>query len=383
VRQSPDAPAAEETIATIPLGVVETPAPRSDASPAYHQAASNDSSGVQDALALPEVGGTLLSPAPAPSAAPDAADAQKPAPADEDPVAAVNDETENEPDACSAEANVPPGGISGFVSGLFRRSASLMDQPSPLAESPVEEDSEGCAPAAEQELPDPAPEPSAVPEQFDRQVDPARAILETRFGVNLSATTVRHRLDGVRRQWNGREVRWNEETLVFLMKPPRSYWQRWAAKQVALEVHIHLQEAPPLVPAPTEVSVAIMPADNELQPGEPVAKALGQMLLESIRAALQVNAKGRGHERLPWPHPLKLWPVHAGGRLGEPVDCQGKDLSLNGIGFYMPGEPPPKVIRLQLPRTDQTPAMTVPARVVRVQATGDGWHEVGAILLMR
>jgi serine/threonine protein kinase len=274
------------------------------------------------------------------------------------------------------EAAAPASPLRSFVSGLFRRPDPGAAERPPAAEPLAEE-----PPTALEPEPEPPPEEAhAAPQP---PADAAHTILESRFGVNLSAVTVRHRLDGVRRQWNGREVHGDHENLAFLMKPPRSFWQRFATQPVALEVHIQLKEAPAPGEATTEVAVAILPPRDARELDDPVARTLGQMLLECIRTSLAVQAKGRDQERLPWPHPLKLWPVHAGGRLGEPVECQGKDLSLNGIGFYVPGEPPPKVVRLQLPRTDQNPAMTVPARVVRVHSFGDGWHEVGAILLMR
>jgi serine/threonine protein kinase len=278
------------------------------------------------------------------------------------------------------EAETPVNPIRSFVSGLFRCPDGGVTKPPPASEPPSVEPR--AAPEPEPERVSAPPEEEAPPAARPAAVA-APAVLESRFGVSLSAVTVRHRLDGVRRQWNGREVRRDHENLVFLMKPPRSFWQRYATRSAALEVHIHLKEAPAQVGVPTEVTVTILPPHDAPELGDPVAKTLSQMLLESIRTSLQVEAKGRGQQRLPWPHPLKLWPVHAGGRLGEPVECQGKDLSLNGIGFYVPGEAPPKVVRLQLPKTDQNPAMTVPARVVRVQSFGDGWHEVGAILLMR
>jgi serine/threonine protein kinase len=366
-------PAVNEAIPPGFSEAADAPAPLSDEGLDGPPTTLAESFGGRDTLVPTEEGATRVSSpqvhyaAPAPASMPelDLAAAGS--------AALAEAEKEDETATLSEDASAPPAGVSGFASGLFQRSPSIVDQPSPAQKTPS---------VQRQPAPEPEPTPSA-PEPLDGAGVSAEPILETRFGVNLSATTVRHRLDGVRRQWNGRELRRDDENLIFLMKPPRSYWQRWATNPVTLEVHIHLQEAPPLVPAPTEVSVAVLPTDETEATDEPMAKALGQILLESIRAALQVDANGRGQERLPWPHPLKLWPVHAGGRHGEPIDCQGKDLSLNGIGFYVPGEPPPKVIRLQLPKTDQTPAMTVPARVVRVQASGDGWHEVGAILLMR
>ena len=66
---------------------------------------------------------------------------------------------------------------------------------------------------------------------------------------------------------------------------------------------------------------------------------------------------------------------------GVAVECQGKDISADGISFYLPGELPASRLSLQLPRTPRSPAVTVMARVVRVQSCGEGWYEVGAVLL--
>jgi hypothetical protein len=62
------------------------------------------------------------------------------------------------------------------------------------------------------------------------------------------------------------------------------------------------------------------------------------------------------------------------------VECQGKDISPGGIGFYLPGQLPTSQVLLHLPQTPQTPTTTVHARIVRVQGCGDGWYEVGALL---
>jgi hypothetical protein len=69
------------------------------------------------------------------------------------------------------------------------------------------------------------------------------------------------------------------------------------------------------------------------------------------------------------------------GDLGPPVDCQGKDLSLNGVGFYVPGEPIGSDFCLYLPATAQTQEMLVTAQVVRTCTCADGWTHVGAALL--
>ena len=73
--------------------------------------------------------------------------------------------------------------------------------------------------------------------------------------------------------------------------------------------------------------------------------------------------------------------AYADGTMGEAIECQGKDISLSGIGFYLPRELPTPRICIKLPRTAQTPAVSAPASIVRVQRCGAGWYEVGALFL--
>jgi hypothetical protein len=82
-----------------------------------------------------------------------------------------------------------------------------------------------------------------------------------------------------------------------------------------------------------------------------------------------------------WHHLLRVCPLGEDGSPGEPIDCQGKDISLGGIGFYLPGDLPGANVLLHLPKTEQTPEAAVQARIVRAQPCGDGWFEVGAVLL--
>src|SRR5205085_3192097 len=107
----------------------------------------------------------------------------------------------------------------------------------------------------------------------------------------------------------------------------------------------------------------------------------GRLLLESARTSLQADPLRRSQERLAWPHPLVVRPITGGGELGAPVSCQGKDLSLSGIGFYADHALPTAQVCIELPRTEHTPALMVPASIVRVQRCGDGWFEVGALFL--
>jgi serine/threonine protein kinase len=204
-------------------------------------------------------------------------------------------------------------------------------------------------------------------------------LLQTKLSSTLPAGVIRHRLDGFRLQWNGQVIRAEDSDFVFQMKTPRSVWQRWLGRTPGVEVHIHLTTAERR--AATEVAVQIKPQSSGGQQSVEMLQVVGPVLLESLRTYFQVDPKRRAHERFVWQHPLRAWSVFPDGSVGEPIDCQGKDISLNGIGFYVAQELPTSQVRLELPQTPQTPRMTVPVRIVRVQNCGNGRYEVGGILL--
>jgi hypothetical protein len=86
-------------------------------------------------------------------------------------------------------------------------------------------------------------------------------------------------------------------------------------------------------------------------------------------------------ERVTWPHPLQVSSILPDGSLGPPIECQGKDISLTGIAFYLPGQVPSQQVMLHLPETEQTKKMSMPATIVRALGCGDGWYELGAMFL--
>ncbi len=207
----------------------------------------------------------------------------------------------------------------------------------------------------------------------------------TRFGTSLTATTIGQRLEGFRQQWSAEIVASEALAFVYQMPTPQSFWQRWTGKQPAIE--IRLQITPPDMTAPdgvqlrTELRMDLHPHDCSKEQSGDLLKVVGPLLVESMRAHLQVNPRGRAQERIVWHHPVQLCSMLPDGTQGPPIECQGKDLSLNGIGFYLPGKLPSSQVMLHLPLTPQTPRVSMPARIVRVQGCGDDWFEVGAVLL--
>jgi serine/threonine protein kinase len=206
-------------------------------------------------------------------------------------------------------------------------------------------------------------------------------VLQSRFGTKLEAGAVRSRLDGFRDHWKGTLLRADERDFAFLMKTPQTLWQRWTGRQPALEVHVRLGGRADGAEGLTEVRVAVHPRGCGPEQSAELLKVVGPLLVESARGYLQVNPAGRREERLTWNYPLRVCSVGPDGAVGPAVECQGKDISLNGIGFYLPGELPTTTLLLHLPQTAQTAAMSTRAKVVRVQDCGAGWFEVGAVLV--
>jgi serine/threonine protein kinase len=201
--------------------------------------------------------------------------------------------------------------------------------------------------------------------------------LSARFSVSLTSEELRRRLDGVREQWNGQVTHEEPDRLVLNARTPASYWQRFVGRRPALELEIGLIRTAQKV---TELAVTISPRDCDRAQRAEVLKVIGPLMLETVRTHLQALEQRRAEERLTWHHPLQVM-LPGTGQAAETIECQGKDLSLNGIGFYAPRELTVAQLRLHLPATAQTPDLDVEARIVRSQPCAEGWFEVGAVLL--
>ena len=87
----------------------------------------------------------------------------------------------------------------------------------------------------------------------------------------------------------------------------------------------------------------------------------------------------RTQDRVNFPCPLRIFPVHADGAKEDAVECRGKDLSQNGIGFYLPHELTTSEVLVELPSMSRPPKVLLPAILVRAKPSTDGWYEVGAL----
>jgi hypothetical protein len=94
---------------------------------------------------------------------------------------------------------------------------------------------------------------------------------------------------------------------------------------------------------------------------------------------LLINSDKRTQDRVNFPCPLRIFPVHTDGSKEEAVECRGKDISQSGIGFYLPHELNTSEVLIELPSMSRPPKVLLPAMLVRAKPSTDGWYEVGAL----
>jgi serine/threonine protein kinase len=89
----------------------------------------------------------------------------------------------------------------------------------------------------------------------------------------------------------------------------------------------------------------------------------------------------RMQERLPYDHPVKIFAALSNDQAGEAMDCQGRDISPNGMVIRAPERPPTSqvYVELKVPHT-RRPVRTV-ARVMRVQAVAGDSYDLGLLFL--
>jgi hypothetical protein len=211
---------------------------------------------------------------------------------------------------------------------------------------------------------------------------PGGGVVEQRFHVGLPLGVVRHKLAGFPRQWFGQTFRSDDHAFVFRITLPTSLWRRVCGNRAGVEVLVRLTHTAPALDSPpqpgTDVAATIKPLGGNEPTSRRLSEELGRDILASLHRLL-VDSGRRRHERLPWPHALKVTPVRKDGRRGESINGCGKDISPCGIGFYVPKELKASDVLIELPNAVHPPSITVPARVIRVKRCADGWYEAGAL----
>jgi hypothetical protein len=201
-------------------------------------------------------------------------------------------------------------------------------------------------------------------------------VLHGRFVAVLPASGAAVKFNGWKKRWGAKLLASGETSAVFQVGKKGSSWLPWR-NRAALHVEVRWTRPLVLVRKVPEVSVRIRPARPGSTPDLALLKELGPELLEALQIHLLGSPERRNGERLPWPHPVGVTVV-AQGR-GQTLECQGKDLSLAGMGLYLPSSLPASRVRLSLSSPSLAEPVTVSGSVVRIQRWDDNLFEAGVL----
>jgi hypothetical protein len=204
-------------------------------------------------------------------------------------------------------------------------------------------------------------------------------ILYYKFQAGLPLGSARLKLDRFGLQWFAQLRGDGEQGCVFHIPMPANFWQQWIGRQPGLEVRIRLARVQPQSATPIEVTVEMRAFRCSKKRGLQLLNSMGPPILDSLRNHLLINAEKRLHDRLLWPYSVDIRPLDKDGRPGALVRCRGKDISLSGLGFYLPEELDTSEVIIELPNSLHPPTIGVPATLVRAKRCADGWYDIGAL----
>lgn len=191
------------------------------------------------------------------------------------------------------------------------------------------------------------------------------------------------KLEGFAHEWGAELVRNQEDLVVYNVTLPGGSFLGFGRKPT-LEVQVKLLRPRVQSARLTEVTVTFRVMNCKREQATTALTRVAKTLLESIRSYLSVPLERRSAERLPYDQPLYMSPVYQNGSVDKPIQGQGKDISLGGLGLYTPVDFPiaqQVMVHLNSPQPDAGP-VNVPGKVVRSQACGSGWFEIGVKLLI-
>jgi serine/threonine protein kinase len=210
-----------------------------------------------------------------------------------------------------------------------------------------------------------------------RYLEHAGHVLESTCLLGLHPSLLPLKLDGFRQQWKAQQVRADAQGFVFHITTAPSFWQRCLGRQTGLEIQVQLPSGVTESGEPFPITLRV---DLFGPTGTPAAQNLwemGPLLLQSLRACLQLDRDRRAHERWPCAAALRVHPILPGLELAEVIEGKAKDVGPGGIGLLVPQRPPTDRVYLHLgaPPLD---AFALLARIVRVRPVEGGLYEVGA-----
>jgi len=209
-------------------------------------------------------------------------------------------------------------------------------------------------------------------------VHPGEGLLH-KCGAQLLSGTLHCKLQTFCQEWNARILQVGEEGFRLQVNLQPNFWQSVLGRRPGLEIKVKLDRPRVASTALREVTIHIRPVGCSQEQSQRLTEEVGPLLLESLRGSLQANPERRVRQRLRYDCKLRVSPIYLNATQGRAMEARGKDLSVTGIGLYLPHEPPSSELCVYVPTgADPSQVAAVNAKVVRVQPCGEGWYEIGA-----
>jgi serine/threonine protein kinase len=201
------------------------------------------------------------------------------------------------------------------------------------------------------------------------------AMLRSQFAARLPDDTTSAAFAGFRRQWRAQQFGDGDGSAAFQIALPGRFWQRWLSGTPGLVVELQWQQRGGLEP---ELRVQIAGWEKG-RTDDAIVREVAPLVLESLRQQFEAFPERRGRKRLAWRHPVRASCLQGDGSWSEPVAGAGKDISLTGMGVYLPHVLPSPSVRLELSVPTRPDPVALVGRCVRLQRCAEGRYQVGIV----
>jgi serine/threonine protein kinase len=200
-----------------------------------------------------------------------------------------------------------------------------------------------------------------------------------RFKIAAPLGRVREQLQAFRKDRQARVVRDEGSELVFRLELQQGgLWQRCLGRSLGLEVRAQLGSLDPAA-GPTDIGIQFAAFGPGRNADPDILQQQATQVLDEIRYFLN---ELRSEQRFLWSKAFRLRLAQPDKGPSEPIECQGKDISLGSIRFTLSQTIPCGPVLLELP-IEAGGQATVPARVLRVEPGERRTFEAVALFLIQ
>jgi hypothetical protein len=178
------------------------------------------------------------------------------------------------------------------------------------------------------------------------------------------------------RRWQAELVDVRDDTLVYRAGRPEDV--RTADKAAGFEISLRFQAhaEPPLA----DVHIEARPVGCGPARAKQLLDETGPQLLDALRGGLGAHPDRRRQDRVRFDQPVMVCTVAEDGSPETTIHARARDVSRTGMGLLLPVKPAGRKVLIYLSPGGDAPPVPVPSRLVRLQASEEGF-EAGALFL--